>query len=174
MNTRAVLRPNKRAVVSKCFCSFLGLRFCIKVGIRSLLGCSFVFHTDSVVSVVGSRSSKVCDGFLKRYRGEGSFSQRGMKSCISDDTNFSLSRTTLFTQVCLAIDRCCSCASSSWSELKQWKGKDCQQASNGGHSTKTPVMCMQECSVQHLQLVEGCICCHSCSDVPSLKETTGN
>lgn len=113
LNTRAVLRPNKRAVVSKCFCSFLGLRFCTKVGIHSSLRCSFIFHTDSVASVIRSGSSKFCNGGLKRYWGGGVFSPRGMRSCIFDDEKFSLSRSTAFTQVWLAIDRCCSCASSS-------------------------------------------------------------
>lgn len=38
LNTRALLWPNKRADFSECFCNFLGLRFCAKVGIHSLNG----------------------------------------------------------------------------------------------------------------------------------------
>lgn len=67
LDTRAVLWPNKRAVVSKCLCSFLGLHFCTEVGIHSLLLCSFIFHTDSVVSVTGGGSSKFCNGCFKCY-----------------------------------------------------------------------------------------------------------
>lgn len=165
MYTRAVSGPNKRAVVPECFCSFLGLHFCTKVGIHSWLRCSFIFHTDNVVSVIGSSASKIYNGFLKCNWRRSAFSLRGMKSCISDDVNFL--RTVLFTQVCLAIEHCCSCVSHSRSRLKQWKSLS-WQVSNGNHFMGTPMTGVQELSVQPLQLVE-CICCHRCSGVQNRK-----